>query len=182
MDSLNGRMKMLFYQFVPILFLWICTVILTRSELSPYNKYYCCSKSVAINNKRLAKILIAKKAPIIGGKNCKPEKNKLSIAALTFYCAEILVFFWVIILTILPPKYITPYEIDTRLFYLYIDSINMELAFRSVFLIIPLMLISYSTKAIIFVKRTEKQKKRSLLLLYSILLIISIILFCFSLF
>lgn len=173
---------MIFYQVIPILFLWICTVILTRSELSPYNKCYCCNKSVTIKNKRLSKILIAKKAPFIGGKNYKPEKNKLSIIALVFYCAEILVFLLVIILAILPKKYITPYEIDTRLFYLYIDSMNMELAFRSVFLIIPLMLISYSTKAIVFVRRTEKHKKRSLLLLYGILLSIAIILFCFSLF
>lgn len=52
---------MLFYQFVPILFLWICTVILTRSELSPYNKCYCCNKSVTIKNKKLSKIVIAKK-------------------------------------------------------------------------------------------------------------------------
>lgn len=173
---------MIFYQFVPILFLWICTVILTRSELSPYNKCYCCNKSVTIKNKKLSRILIAKKTPFSGGKNCKPEKNKLSIVALVFYFTEILVFFLVIILAILPTKYIIPYEIDARLFYLYIDSMNIELAFRSVFLIIPLMLISYSTKAIIFVKRTEKHKKKSLLLLYGILLSIAIITFFFSLF
>lgn len=173
---------MLFYQFVPILFLWICTVILTRSELSPYNKCYCCNKSVTIKNKKLSKIVIAKKTPFSGGKKCKPEKNKLSIAALVFYCAEILVFFLVITLAIWPPKYITPYEIDARMLYLYIDSLNMELAYRTVFLIIPLMFITYLAKAIVFVERTDKHKKRSLVLLYSVLLSIAIILLCFSLF
>lgn len=91
-------------------------------------------------------------------------------------------FFLVITLAILPPKYITPYEIDTRMFYLYIDSLNMELAYRTVFLIIPLMFITYLAKAIVFVERTDKHKKRSLVLLYSVLLSIAIIIFCFSLF
>ena len=83
---------MIFYQFVPILFLWICTVILTRSELSPYNKCYCCNKSVTIKNKKLSRILIAKKTPFSGGKNCKPEKNKLSIVALVFISQRFLYF------------------------------------------------------------------------------------------
>lgn len=171
---------MLIYQVGAILFLWTCAVILTRLELSPYNKSYCCKKSVNIKNKQLSKILISKRAPIIGGKTFKSEKNKLSIIALVFYCAELFIFLLVIILAIIPKKYIAPYEIDTRLFYLYIDSLNIELVFRSVFLLIPLILISYSTKAIIFVRRTEKPKKRSLLLFYCIFLSMAILLFCLS--
>lgn len=103
-------------------------VLLFARMSSSYDSRISKGKYVIINNKTLAKLLIANEHFLYKGKRTlKKDRNKLSVVGLIFYLCVVFIVVLTFILLLLPQIPCVPFELDSTKMYFYADTLNEKI-------------------------------------------------------
>lgn len=139
----------------PILILFL---ILGARINSTYDEKLIFKKHLIIKNPILSKLLIDQSKVNSTAKNIKANRNKLTLVGLIFYILIIILLMLICyMLLVIPPIQSSPFEINTRLIYIYTKTLNQKIS-----VIITIVLFLFEISFFIFnTHKTFTKKSKS---------------------
>ncbi|MEE1197652.1 MAG: hypothetical protein U0K54_00665 [Acutalibacteraceae bacterium] len=153
-----------------ILFIIVGTLLLAR-DISGYDSRYNSKKYFVLKNKEVAKILLPKSVGWQRSvKRLKSDFNKMTYIGATFYICNVLLILSIpVFLFLVPDIKVSPFEIDARYLYIFVDTLNQKLPVLFAFLLLAVEIVF---EFINVLWQSKKQNKKGIVILSSILMII----------
>lgn len=153
-----------------IIFILIGTLLLARN-ISGYDNRYNDRKYFVLKNKEVAKILLPKSVGWQRSvKRVKDDFAKMTYIGSIFYICNVLLILSIPVFLLLVPEIkVSPFEIDSRYIYLFVDRLNTKLP---VLLSLILLAVEIVFEFLNIISQSKKQNNKGMIVLSSILLIL----------
>lgn len=158
----------------------ICTLIIAR-EIAGYDSRYNDRKFFVLQNKKIAKILLPKSVGFQRGvKRKKDDFNKMTYIGASFYLCNLLLFLIALIfLLFIPEIKTTPFELESKYLYIFVDTINEKIPILLSFVLLTIEIVFEFINIII---KAKKENKKGMIILSSFLIFIILLFGLFQLY
>ena len=128
-------------------------------------------KYITVKNNTLAKILIEKESFFDKGKyTLKKDRNKMSIAGLSFNLCVIFIVVLTLFFCLLPKIPCEPFEFDATKMYLYADALNQKIPIILSIILLCSEFVYFAVSLFRYKKEIEQKWIKTLVVVSSIIL------------